>query len=59
MELEHAFNEVYKSDLPYEEKLAKNRKLLGELTDWAHETLCPTVGTEIISYKDLQSHAAS
>lgn len=59
MELEHAFNEVYKSDLPYEERLAKNRELLGELTDWAHETLCPTVGTEIISYKDLQSHAAS
>lgn len=59
MELEHAFNEVYRSDLPYEQKLEENKKLLEKLSDWAHDTLCPTVGTEIISYKDLQSHAES
>lgn len=59
LELEHRANEIYRTPMTSEERLAANREVLDGLSDWAKDTLCDTCGTEIISYKDLQSHAES
>lgn len=59
MELEHRANEVYRSDLPLDEKVHYNREILYDLSTWARNALMDTCGTEVISYKDLPSHAAS
>ena len=42
-----------------EERLEANRKVLDGLSDWAHDALCDTCGTEIISYNNLQEHVQS
>lgn len=59
MALEHRANEIYRSDMPMEERLAENRKVLDGLSDWARDTLCHTCGTEIVSYNNLQDHMQS
>lgn len=59
LELEHKANEIYRSDMSPEERLKANREVLDGLSDWAHDTLCNTCGTEIISYNSLQEHIQS
>lgn len=57
--LEHEANEIYRSNMSPEERLEANRKVLDGLSDWAHDALCDTCGTEIISYNNLQEHVQS
>lgn len=57
--LEHEANEIYRSNMLPEERLKANRKVLDGLSDWAHDALCDTCGTEIISYNNLQEHVQS
>lgn len=57
--LEHKANEIYRSNMSPEERLEANRKVLDGLSDWAHDALCNTCGTEIISYNNLQEHVQS
>ena len=57
--LEHEANEIYRSNMSPEERLEANRKVLDGLSDWAHDALCDTCGTEIISYNNLQEHIQS
>lgn len=57
--LEHEANEIYRSNMSPEERLEANRKVLDGLSDWAHDALCNTCGTEIISYNNLQEHVQS
>lgn len=59
MELEHHANEIDKMDVSFEEKLAANKELLDELSDWSRDCLCNTCGTEVVSFKDPQSHMQS
>lgn len=59
MELEHRANEIYRSNMSPEERLAANREVLDGLSDWARDTLCHTCGTEIVSYNNLQDHMQS
>lgn len=59
MQLEREVNAVYRANLTPEQRQAKNEELCGKLSDWARDTLLHTCGTEIVSYKDLQSHIES
>lgn len=60
MALEHEVNLIYKDDsLTDEERMRKNQALVHEMSDWARDCLCDTCGTEIVSYKDAQSHMQS
>ena len=55
MELEHKANELYKTGAGFEERSS----FIKELSDWAKDCLCHTCGTEVVSYKDVKSHAQS
>ena len=59
MRLEHEANEIYRTPMTAEDRLAANKKVLSELSDWAKDTLCNTCGTEIVSYKNPVEHAES
>lgn len=59
MEIEHRANEIDKMDIPSDEKLKMNQDLLNELSDWSRDCLANTCGTEIVSFKDAQSHMQS
>lgn len=60
MRLEHAFNEVYRdSSLSSEERIAKNKALMEELSDYAHDVMVPQIGTELVSYLNPSEHMRS
>lgn len=55
MLLEHTANEQYRNNAPLEDRKA----LMHDLSHWAHDCLNNTCGTEVVSYKDMQSHMES
>ena len=60
MRLEHEFNEVYRDkELSPEDRMAKNKALTAELSDYARDVMVPQVATELISYASPQEHMKS
>ena len=60
MRLEHEFNEVYRDkSLSQEERMAKNKALTTELSEYARDVMVPQVATELISYANPQEHMQS
>lgn len=59
MDLEHRANEIDKLDIPMQDKFKMNQELLNELSDWSRDCLGDTCATEVVSFKDPQSHMQS
>ena len=60
MRLEREFNEVYRDkELSPEDRMAKNKALTAELSDYARDVMVPQVATELISYASPEEHMKS